>query len=320
MLLSHPSLSYAGVADWRTARLAAMASDTTRGDIERAAAGLQDARFIFVDEDTEEVLIRSFLRHDGLLKQPKLSISMVNAFGAVASKPVREVIVHELQRLNEEYPEWGAFGQEKVQALLKLEGKDMGEFTLGFTPSVTPTGGQADPLPTTTATTTSTEKPSSSEIADAIRPDVQHLLDLLDGCIEANGAKKPSRGKKNTDAARLLIDKDGYTVEQVAWMIRWATNDEFWRTNILSMSKLREQFDQLKLKAGVKANPAVPGFNGDIDPDAILGRDYWTPGDPPEGLSIADEIQWKKDQRAQHQVERMNEAKRRLEEQYAATA
>src|SRR5699024_12062525 len=35
--------------------------------------GLQSARFVFVDESTDEVLIRSFLRHDGLLKQPRRS-------------------------------------------------------------------------------------------------------------------------------------------------------------------------------------------------------------------------------------------------------
>jgi len=160
LLMTHPSLTYAGVADWRTARLSAMAASTSKEDIERAAKGLQEARFVFVDDDTEEILVRSFLRHDGLLKQPKLSISMVNAFGSVASKPIRQVIVHELRRLNGEYPEWGAFSQEKVQALLKLEGKDMGEFTHSFTPAVTPastpTGGQADPLPTSTATTTAT--------------------------------------------------------------------------------------------------------------------------------------------------------------------
>lgn len=160
LLMTHPSLTYAGVADWRTARLSAMAGHTTREDIERAARGLQAARFVFVDDDTEEILIRSFLRHDGLLKQPKLSISMVNAFGAVASKPIRQVIVHELQRLNSEHPEWGAFTQEKVQALLKLEGKDMAAFTPSFTPAftppVTPTLGQADPLRTTTATSTAT--------------------------------------------------------------------------------------------------------------------------------------------------------------------
>jgi hypothetical protein len=95
-------------------------------------------------------------------------------------------------------------------------------------------------------------------------------------------------------------------------MIRWATSDEFWRTNILSMSKLREKFDQLKAKAGVGAKAVQAGFHGEIDVNAVLGRDLWTPGAPPSGLSVAEEIEWKKQQRAAHMAERLEEAKRKL--------
>ena len=170
LLLTHPTLNYAGVVDWRPARIAAMSPDDTADSVRSDAEALQEARFVFVDDDTEEILIRSFLRHDGLLKQPKLSISMVNAFGSIASKPIRQIVTHEIQRLHSEFPTWAAFGQEKVLALTKLEGKDMHEFTLSFTPrvrdevspSLTLLGGQAYPLPTSTATTTSTEEPKGS--------------------------------------------------------------------------------------------------------------------------------------------------------------
>lgn len=99
------------------------------------------------------------------------------------------------------------------------------------------------------------EQDSSSEVADATtRPDVIHLLDALDAEIERNGAKKPSRTKKNIDAARLLLDRDGKTVDQVERAIKFAQSDEFWRSNVLSMSKLREKYDQLVLAA--KRKPA----------------------------------------------------------------
>lgn len=320
LLMTHPSLSYAGVADWRPGRLAAMSRNGSRQTVELAAKGLQAQRFVFIDEDTEEILIRSFLRHDGLLKQPKLAVSMANAFGAVASREIQMVIVHELKRLHSEHPEWKAFEVAQVKVLLKLEGKDMADFTPGFTPALTlpftAEPAQAQALPTSTATTTATsskEDSSSSEISDEIpRPDVDELLDLLDTCLTNNGSKKPSRNKKNRDAARLLLDLDGYDAKQVAWMIRWATSDEFWRANILSMSKLREKFDQLKAKAGVGAKAAVAGFNGEIDVEAILGRDVWSPGTPPEGLDVAEEIEWKKQQRAAHKAERLEEAKRKF--------
>jgi hypothetical protein len=166
LLTSHPTLSYSGVADWREARLAAMTADATPESVRAAAEGLQAERFVFIDDETEEILIRSFLRHDGLLKQPKLSISMVNAYGAIASARVREVVTFELQKLYREFPEWAAFGQEKVQALLRGKGTDMAEFTHGLTPSFTPAFtlnvARPDPLPTATATTTATEDKSST--------------------------------------------------------------------------------------------------------------------------------------------------------------
>jgi hypothetical protein len=115
---------------------------------------------------------------------------------------------------------------------------------------------------------------SSSEIADAIpdaesgREDVERLCERLADRIEANGAKRPTITKGWRDAARLLIDKDGRTEEQVAWIIDWATADEFWRANILSMPKLREKFDQLLLKARLQAVPTRPAE----DPNAWMRR------------------------------------------------
>lgn len=173
LLMTHPSLSYAGVADWRPGRLAAMSRDGSREGIELAAKGLQAQRFVLIDEGTEEILIRSFLRHDGLLKQPKLAVSMANAFGAVASKEIQMVIVHELTRLHSEHPDWKAFEVAQVKGLLKLEGKDMSSFTLGFTPALTlpftPKPAQAQALPTSTTTTTATSSNEEEKISPSNR-------------------------------------------------------------------------------------------------------------------------------------------------------
>jgi hypothetical protein len=86
--------------------------------------------------------------------------------------------------------------------------------------------------------------------AIASRPDVEHLCAHLADRIEANGSKRPAPGKKWRDAARLMIDRDGRTEQQVIAAIDWAQDDEFWRSNILSMPKLREKYDQLRLQAG----------------------------------------------------------------------
>ena len=117
--------------------------------------------------------------------------------------------------------------------------------------------------------------PSSSEVADATpdpeRPEVEELCVRLADRIEGNGAKRPNITKGWRDSARLLLDKDGHTAEQVAWLIDWCQRDEFWRSNILSMPKLREKFDQLKLKAtGGNVSPIRPKPAN--DPNAWMRR------------------------------------------------
>jgi hypothetical protein len=45
-----------------------------------------------------------------------------------------------------------------------------------------------------------------------------------------------------------MLRLDGRTPEQVANVIRWVQQDEFWMGNVLSMDTLREKFDQLVIK------------------------------------------------------------------------
>lgn len=97
---------------------------------------------------------------------------------------------------------------------------------------------------------------SSSEVETvSVRPEVEALLDLLDEGLRKNGTKIPGRTKQNLDAARLLLDRDGYTVPQVEYLIRWSQADEFWRANIRSMSKLRDKADTLRLQSQRKQAP-----------------------------------------------------------------
>jgi hypothetical protein len=81
------------------------------------------------------------------------------------------------------------------------------------------------------------------------------LCVLLADLVEANGAKRPSIGERWRDACRLMLDRDGRSAAQVEAVMRWASADDFWRSNILSMPKLREKFDQLSLR--MRANGKV---------------------------------------------------------------
>jgi len=90
------------------------------------------------------------------------------------------------------------------------------------------------------------------------RVDVEQICRHLADRIEKNGSKRPAIGKGWRDAGRLLLDKDGRTVEQVLRAIDWCQDDEFWRGNIMSMPKLREKYDQLRLQAQrARASPGT---------------------------------------------------------------
>lgn len=165
LLLSHPTLSYAGVADWKPGRLAAMTAGKTAEDVRADADILQAARFVLVDDESEEILIRSFVKHDGLMKQPRLVVSMTNAYAAVASRAIREVVAFEIQKLRDREPELKAWEVKQVETILKARGTDLEAFTQGatppftpdLTPGFTPNVDQAQGLRTSTATATSTE-------------------------------------------------------------------------------------------------------------------------------------------------------------------
>lgn len=90
------------------------------------------------------------------------------------------------------------------------------------------------------------------------RPDVERLCDHLADRIAEDGSKRPEPGKGWHDAARLMLDKDGRTEQEIHAAIDWCQAHHFWRTNVLSMPKLREKFDQLR-KVAVAEQQAKPG-------------------------------------------------------------
>lgn len=104
-LITSPTMNLAGVADWRPKRIAALTSGMTAKAVEGAARELTAGGYIVIDEDTEEVLVRSFIRHDGLIKTPNIAAAMCKDYAGTASETIRGVIVHELHRLHDDEPE-----------------------------------------------------------------------------------------------------------------------------------------------------------------------------------------------------------------------
>lgn len=73
----------------------------------------------------------------------------------------------------------------------------------------------------------------------------QHLVDRIVG----HGSKQPNITDAWRREARLLLDADKRTEDQVHVAIDWCQDNAFWRSKVMSMPKLREKYDQLRLEA-----------------------------------------------------------------------
>lgn len=104
-------------------------------------------------------------------------------------------------------------------------------------------------LPDPNPTRTRPEPGTTIVSAEPPRADVNRLCHHLADRIAENGAKRPTITKGWRDAARLMLDRDGRTEQEIHGAIDWCQADEFWRANVLSMPKLREKYDQLRLQA-----------------------------------------------------------------------
>lgn len=103
----------------------------------------------------------------------------------------------------------------------------------------------------------------TSSSATPPRQDVEDLCAHLRDRVLANGGKANISEKWRTEA-RLLIDRDNVDIEVAHRLIDWCQDDSFWHSNILSMPKFREKYQQLLLKAraSTSSRPSGRGANG----------------------------------------------------------
>jgi len=99
LLISQPSINLAGVLPMQLRRWASCVSGWQTSQVEGALEALTAARFVVVDEDTEEVLVRSLIRNDGAYKTPGMLKSILKFAEATQSPMLRATLGHELGRL-----------------------------------------------------------------------------------------------------------------------------------------------------------------------------------------------------------------------------
>jgi hypothetical protein len=93
------------------------------------------------------------------------------------------------------------------------------------------------------------ERKEVTELTRTYGDDVINACNLLADLIEQNGSKRPEVTDNWLRDMERLHRLDGRSWEQITAAINWVQNDSFWRANVMSPSKLRAQYDQLRLKA-----------------------------------------------------------------------
>lgn len=103
-LVSQEALSYCGRLDYIPSRVADLTEGLTAARVRAAMRSLERARYVVIDHKTHELLVRSFIRHDGVLKRRNMGNAVARALGLVISQHIREAILTELARLWAEDP------------------------------------------------------------------------------------------------------------------------------------------------------------------------------------------------------------------------
>lgn len=119
-MATQEALSYAGVLDWRPGRLAALSKGNTVARVEKAAKALEAGRFIVIDRMTEEALVRSYVRHDGVLDRKNMGKAVARALAKIVSLDLRAVVIGELARAYEQAPRLAGW-----DGIAELEPDDM---------------------------------------------------------------------------------------------------------------------------------------------------------------------------------------------------
>jgi hypothetical protein len=119
LLWTSPHLSFCGVHEWRPGRLTKLSNGFAEEHTRLVAASLQARHFLVIDEETEEVLIRSWARFDELLKQPRLAVSYSSAYAATYSPTLRQVLARETTKMQKLWPELPCWKDSRVSVILE---------------------------------------------------------------------------------------------------------------------------------------------------------------------------------------------------------
>jgi hypothetical protein len=250
-LISQPNLNHAGLLPLTLRRWARKAMGLTAAELDEHLDALAKAHFIVLDEDTEELLIRSFVRNDGVWRMPKVMGAMVSGALEIESKALRRALLDEMDRIplddlsdeptkttRGEGPSIRAQVVDHITTLRKAFGNpgtpppQGGSGTPSAPPSRTPSGTPSDTPPegdeqggpkgsTRGRAGAHVRAAPSPTPAPALSPTPDPLPSVADEGEETSGSS--ARDAERPDGLPLApIDIDGFTVTDS--MLRWAND------------------------------------------------------------------------------------------------
>jgi hypothetical protein len=126
LLVSQSKLTYCGSLDYIPARLVSLAEDEDDESLQSAMNTLEGARFVVTDYAMSELLVRSFVRHDGLLGSPNMTKAMLKDRSSMLSDRLRAVVDCELKRAFQDDPKlkgWVGFKQAEPDLFRDVSAK-----------------------------------------------------------------------------------------------------------------------------------------------------------------------------------------------------
>jgi hypothetical protein len=121
-LISQPDLAHDGVIALRERRWSKSSAGLTAAQVAQDLDELSAARFTLVDEDTEELLIRSFVRRDKVYRQPNVLRAAGDHLATVSSPRIRAAVGAELARIQAEAEDIPEGSKAVIAAMLTAVG------------------------------------------------------------------------------------------------------------------------------------------------------------------------------------------------------
>lgn len=106
LLYSQSTISLCGVLAMTARRWAATAPDETLETVHQALGELEEHNFILVDRDTEEVFVRTFVRHDGVARSPKTCEAAWKQLNNIDSPVIQQAAVAEFTAIGHPPPSY----------------------------------------------------------------------------------------------------------------------------------------------------------------------------------------------------------------------